>query len=69
LDREGFIYEPYDIGRWTKRDFPGIDGAFGMTFHHPDYVRDKWAGDNWEVLDVLPRALGGWQDVPLLRRR
>lgn len=68
LDQERFIYEAYDVGRWNRRDFPGIDDTFGMTFHSHDYVRDTWAR-GFEVIDVLPRALGGWQDLPLLRRR
>lgn len=68
LDQERFIYEPYDVGRWNRRDFPGIDDTFGMTFHSHDYVRETWAR-HWDVLDVLPRALGSWQDLPLLRRR
>lgn len=69
LDTEGFIYEPYEMGNWTKRDFPGIDATFGMTFHSPAYIRNKWTSADWEVVDVLPRALGNWQDVALLRRR
>lgn len=68
LEQERFIYEPYEISGWNERDFPGIDESFGMTFHSHAYVRDAWPRGKWEVVDVVPRALGGWQDVPLMRR-
>jgi SAM-dependent methyltransferase len=65
---EGFIYEPYDRDRWSVRDFAGIDDTFGMTFHHPDWIRRSWS--RWfDVVDIVPRAIDGWQDAVILHGR
>lgn len=68
LAAEGFIYEPYEISKWNKRDFPGISDSFGLTFHSEDYVRRRWA-DQFEILGILPRALASWQDIVIVQRR
>ena len=68
LDQEGFIYEPFEINTWNKSEYPGIEGSFGQTVHSEAYVRERWTTD-FEVLDTLPRRIGGWQDLVLLRRR
>jgi SAM-dependent methyltransferase len=67
LQSEGFIYEPYEITGWNDRDFPGIDDTFGLTFHSRHYVQQHW-GQTFEILDVLPRHITGWQDLVLARK-
>lgn len=68
LATERFVYEPYEILRWNERDFPGIDESFGIAFHSTDYIGDRWT-TSFELLDILPEAIGGWQDLVVLRRR
>jgi SAM-dependent methyltransferase len=69
LSDEGFVYEPYEISSWNKRDFPGIDDTFGITFHDQQYVRDKWS-EMFEVLGIEPRSISdGWQDTVVVRKR
>ena len=68
LAHEGFIFEGYDVTRWNRRGFVGIDGEFGMAFHSCDYIRSRWT-ERFEVVDILPRALGSWQDLIVLRNR
>jgi SAM-dependent methyltransferase len=69
LDDEGIVYEPYEISGWNQRDFPGIDDTFGITFHSPDYVRERWA-EHFEVVGIEPRSISdGWQDTVVVRAR
>jgi SAM-dependent methyltransferase len=68
LAEERFVYEPYEIGAWNQHDFPGIDDTFGMAFHSRAYLEERWTED-FELLEVLPTRIGGWQDLPVLRRR
>jgi SAM-dependent methyltransferase len=67
IEDEGFVYEPYEITTWNGRDFPGIDDTFGLTFHSRDYVERHW-GRTFEIQDVLPRHITGWQDLVLARK-
>ena len=66
LEVEGFIFEPYEVTRWDRRDFAGVSGQFGMSFHSHDYIRDKWSR-GFKVRAVMPRAIG-WQDLVILER-
>jgi SAM-dependent methyltransferase len=67
LETEGFVFEPYVVDRWNAHDFPGVDEPFGMAFHAATYVGTAWS--RWfEILDILPTALGGWQDIVAVRR-
>ena len=68
LATERFVYEPYDVSRWNASTYPGVGESFGMTFHSPEYVGERW-GEVFEFLKLLPRAIGGWQDLVVLRRR
>ena len=49
---------------------PGMDAGerdnYGMTFHTEQYVRDRWNGP-WEVVDLVPGAIAGLQDVAVVR--
>lgn len=65
LAAEGFVFEPYDAGRG---ELPGISGAYGLSFQHPDRVAERWAR-RFEIVDYHAGLLGGWQDVVVLRRR
>lgn len=67
LRDERFIHEPYTQSRWTERDFPGTDNAFGLAFHSDDYIRDVW-GEQFEIIDIIPRQLAARQDVVVARK-
>lgn len=67
LEDEGFIYEPYDRPAAHQRDFIGVARSYGMAFHSPEHVRRTWS-EWFEVLAVLDRGAGGWQDIVVLRR-
>jgi SAM-dependent methyltransferase len=67
LAGDGFVFEPYVVDRWNTHDFPGVDEPFGMAFHDEGYVDRTWSR-YFEVLDILPTALGGWQDIVAVRR-
>ena len=68
LAAEGFIHEPYVRTAGNERDFPGVDPTFGLAFHSREYIDRTW-GEHFEVLDVVQRAIAGFQDVVVARRR
>ena len=68
LAAEGFIHEPYVRTAGNARDFPGVDPTFGLAFHSREYIDRTW-GEHFEVVEVVPRAIAGFQDVVVARRR
>jgi len=66
LDREGFAYLPY---RHDVLDLAGVGEDYGNSFTAPSYIRQHWASDSFELCDVLPGGLRGWQDLLVFRRR
>jgi SAM-dependent methyltransferase len=60
-----FVFVPYTRSRWNRADMPGIGGGYGLAFHGPGYVRERW-GRFFDVAAVVPRALTAWQDVAVL---
>lgn len=45
----GLLFVPYTIDRVNRRDFPGIEDTYGLTFHTREYVTRRWA----QFVDVL----------------
>lgn len=68
LARERFVFEPYERSTWNERDFPGLDGAYGLAFHDVDYVHQRWS-ELLEVIAILPTAINDWQDLVIARQR
>ena len=62
------IFVPYVRSMWTEGDLPGIGREYGLAFHGAAHVRETWARE-FEVIDVRERALTGWQDIVVCRRR
>jgi SAM-dependent methyltransferase len=65
LDERGFVFEPYVRTLWNRRDFPGIDDAYGMAFHSPDYIQERW-GRHFRVLEQREAATNHLQDLVAL---
>jgi SAM-dependent methyltransferase len=68
LDSAGFIFEPYDVSGTNEQDFPGISGAYGLTFHSDGYLKTHW-GDRFEILDHRPAVVNDVQDLLVLRAK
>jgi SAM-dependent methyltransferase len=68
LDDEGFIFVPYKRTDLNDRDFPGITGAYGLTFHSAAYVAEHW-GRSFEVLAHRERIVNAWQDLVVVAPR
>ncbi len=67
LGADELAFVPYRRSRWNREQLPGVSEAYGLTFHGEGYVRRRWSA--WfEVLDVLPRTIAGWQDLVVCRR-
>jgi SAM-dependent methyltransferase len=64
----GFVFIPFD----DPAHAPGMSASerarYGMTFHDDSYVRGRWSR-NWEVVELLPAAVAGLQDLTVLRAR
>ncbi len=68
LDDKGFIFVPYQRTGWNERDFPGVTGQYGLAFHSPAYVDERW-GKWFDVAGQDERALNAHQDLVVLRRK
>lgn len=68
LDDEGFLFQAYDELGSSPKDYCGTEETYGLAFHSPAYVSERWTGD-FEVLDILPAAVLDLQDIVVLRRR
>jgi SAM-dependent methyltransferase len=62
LEADEFVFEPYRRSVWNEGELPGIGDGYGLAFHGAGYVRERWP-ERLTVLDVLPRAITGWQDL------
>jgi SAM-dependent methyltransferase len=68
LGDEGFIFEPYEHRSANRGQFPGIAGAYGLTFQSSERVASRWV-DRFDVIDHRPLAVNNWQDLVVVRRR
>jgi SAM-dependent methyltransferase len=66
-DRE-VVSVPYRRNPWSRGDLPGVGEGYGLTFHGPGYLRERW-GAFLEIDRIEPRAVSGWQDLVVARRR
>jgi SAM-dependent methyltransferase len=62
------VFEPYVRSRWNDTDLPGVGPGYGLAFHGRDYVARHWS-TVFDVLGVRERAIAGWQDLVMCRRR
>ena len=65
LKREGFVYLRYgeDVLRMAN-----AGGDYGISCMDVGWVRGRW-GRMFEVVEFVPAAVRGWQDVVVMRRR
>ncbi|HWF53254.1 MAG TPA: class I SAM-dependent methyltransferase [Solirubrobacteraceae bacterium] len=68
LGSDAFRFVPYTRSRWNKGELPGVGADYGLAFHGEGYLRRRWA-DFFEVVDITPHAIAGWQDVVVCRKR
>jgi SAM-dependent methyltransferase len=67
LAAEEFVFAPYTRSMWTEGELPGVGREYGLAFHGDAHIRGAW-GRELDVLDVLDRALTGWQDLVVCRK-
>ncbi|HEY3727903.1 MAG TPA: class I SAM-dependent methyltransferase [Solirubrobacteraceae bacterium] len=67
LDGQEFLFVPYERSLFVDGELPGVGREYGLAFHAPGYVRSRWTAE-LEVLDVLERAVTGWQDLVVCRK-
>ncbi len=68
LEDCGFAFAPYSDRASDAAKYPGINDPYGLAFHSESHVRERWSP--WfRVLEIRPRALIGWQDLVIARRR
>jgi hypothetical protein len=68
LDDHEFLFVPYVRSRWNAAELPEVAAGYGLAFHGRGYVRDRWSR-TFEIADVQERAITGWQDLVIARRR
>ena len=71
LRRQGILYREYTVlgqALPEKELFSGIEGSYGVAVHDPAYVRRAWA-EEFEIVEIVERAMHGHQDLIVLRRR
>jgi SAM-dependent methyltransferase len=61
-----FVFVPYRRSAWNEGELPGVGSEYGLAFHGAEYVRERWAR-MLDVIDVLPHAITGWQDLVVCR--
>lgn len=67
LGEDEFVFEPYRRSVWNAAELPGVGADYGLAFHGPRYVRDRFSRA-LDVLDVLERGISGWQDIVVCRK-
>lgn len=67
LERAGVLYEEYKNLSDQAPAYPGVTSSYGLTAHHPDYIRETWS-KVMTVEDILIEAIDGIQDLVILRR-
>lgn len=58
----------FDVGRNPDLDSLGIDEYYRNTFISHDYIANNWSR-YFDIIDFIPTAVGGIQDLTILRRR
>lgn len=68
LRASDFVFVPYLRSVWNAGELPSVGREYGLAFHGPEYIRSAW-GRELRVVDVLARALTGWQDLVVCMKR
>lgn len=69
LEVEKFIFEPYDDFRPDKGNYPGIDEAYGLTFHSNEYIYEYWSRFFY-IVDILNDGIvDSVQDIVIIKKR
>jgi SAM-dependent methyltransferase len=68
LAPDEFVFAGYRRSIWNRGELPGVGSEYGLAFHGERYVRSRWA-EVFEIVRIAPRALTGWQDVVVCRKR
>jgi SAM-dependent methyltransferase len=63
-----FVFTGYQRSIWNRGELPGVGAGYGLAFHGERYIRTRWA-EVFEIAQIVPRALTGWQDVVVCRKR
>jgi 2-polyprenyl-3-methyl-5-hydroxy-6-metoxy-1,4-benzoquinol methylase len=66
LPARGFVHLRYDQ---ATLDVANAGRNYGNAFVDPGYVSRVWTVPSFEVCEVLPGGLRGWQDIVVLRKR
>jgi SAM-dependent methyltransferase len=62
-----FVFAPYIRSVWNSGEMPGIGREYGLAFQGPEHASASWS-PHLRVVEVLERALTGWQDVVVCSR-
>jgi SAM-dependent methyltransferase len=63
LEELGFVFVSYGDQLVSRREkYPGISGDYGLAFQSENWTRERW-GEVLEIEQVLPAAVGGYQDA------
>ncbi len=65
LAQSGFVFESAAPSHWSALEFIHAEDAWGLAFHSPEYIRDRW-GEIFTSTTLLERP--GLQDVVVLAR-
>lgn len=66
LEQNSFVFLEYS--RDCLQQVQAGD-EYGSTFIHPRYIYENWDNEMFKLLQHLPGALRGWQDIVVLQRR
>ena len=67
LKADDFLFAPYIRSVWNSGEMPGVGREYGLAFQGPAYASLSWSR-HLDVVEVLERALTGWQDVVVCSR-
>lgn len=67
LERAGVLYEEYKNLSEQAPAYPGVTSSYGLTAHHPDYIKAQWS-KILPVEDILIEAIDGVQDLVILKK-
>jgi len=60
-----FFYKKYE-SNVVEAANAGED--YGNTFISEDYVKKEWTKNKFELLEIIPGGMRGWQDIVILRK-
>jgi SAM-dependent methyltransferase len=63
-----FVFAGYERSIWNRGELPGVGADYGLAFHGGRYIQTRWA-EVFEIAHIAPRALTGWQDIVVCRKR